>query len=182
MNTPSTRPFYHLSVKIRRTPTAIGSLALAILMFVTAYFIIKLPLADSLIGALIGVVLHWALEFVHHLGHAFAAKRTGYPMLGVKVGLFYILMMSVYAKDEPELPPNVHIQRALGGPIFSGLLGIVFLVLVLLTRDQNDLLAWLLRLGLFESFLMSIGALAPVRFIDGGTILYWMRRSREQNP
>ncbi len=176
MNTTSDRPFYRLTIDFLPVPAAVGTLIIFAVLLVIALVALNLPLADALIGALIGTALHWGLEFLHHLGHAYAAKRTGYPMQGVLVGMLGILAMSVYPKTEPKLPGRIHIQRALGGPIISGVIGVVFLVLVLVTADRSDLVAWLLRLGLFESLLMSVGALAPIPGVDGGTIRYWRRR------
>ncbi|MBK8027417.1 MAG: hypothetical protein IPK19_40015 [Chloroflexi bacterium] len=175
MNNAPSRPFYRLSVAILPRPTVIGTLVIGAILFGIG-LLLGLPLVEALLGAILGVAQHWALELLHHLGHAYAAKRTGYPMQGVRVGMLGILAMSVYPKDEPKLPGRIHIRRALGGPILSGAIGVGYLVLVLLTGERGDLIAWLLRLGLLESVMMSVGALAPIRGLDGGTILYWLRK------
>lgn len=178
MNTTPTRPFYRWTIEILPVPTLLGSLAIFAILFIILSSVLNFTVDMVLIGALLGTVLHWSLEMIHHLGHAYLAQRTGYPMLGVRIGMLGILAMSLYPKTEPKLPASVHIRRALGGPIASGICAVIFLVLVLATAHLNDVLAWLFRLGLFESLLMSVGALAPLPGIDGGTILhYWRKRS-----
>jgi Zn-dependent protease len=96
-------------------------------------------------------------------------------MQGIFFGMMGIVAMSVYPADEPALPARIHIRRALGGPIISTLIGLVFLALVVVAGDSASLIAYLLRLGLFLCFMMSAGALMPVPNLDGGTILYWAR-------
>ena len=56
------------------------------------------------------------------LGHARAAEQVGYPMEGVH--LWGVLGTSVYPTDEPELPAEVHVERALGGPKASAVLAV----------------------------------------------------------
>ncbi|HYO87724.1 MAG TPA: hypothetical protein VER79_03700 [Candidatus Limnocylindrales bacterium] len=145
------------------------------LLCLFALLVLALPLAEALLFALPGVVLHWTLEFLHHIGHAIAARHTGYPMQGIRFGMMGIVAMSVYPQDEPALPARIHIRRALGGPIISASIGLVLLALVVVAGDSASLTAYLLRLGLFLCFMMSAGALMPVPNLDGGTILYWAR-------
>ena len=87
---------------------------------------------------------HWFAGLVHHLGHAWAARRTGFPMSGIHCRLF--LCASRYPRHEPMLPANVHIRRALGGPLFSFLLAVV---------------------------VGALTALLPLGFTDGSTLLKW---------
>src|SRR5258706_526147 len=92
-------------------------------------------------GGLLAVALHWLSEIVHHLGHAIAARRTGYPMSGIRLGFLGVLTSSVYPRDEPELPPALHIQRALGGPLASLAIGLVAGALALALHPSGGL-AW----------------------------------------
>jgi len=169
------RPFYRLSITV--TPAAIaGSLVIGALIFGIVLFWLQLSPLEAVIGALIGVVTHWGLEILHHLGHAWAAQRTGYPMTGIQLGTLGIFGTSLYPSDEPAIPGPLHIRRALGGPILSALIGALLIAVALLLGENTSLLAWWLRLGILESFLMSVGALMPIRFLDGGSILYWRSR------
>lgn len=171
----ATRPFYRLSLSVLPIPFGVGSIVLAIALYLSG---VRLPLLtnDALIGALIGVVLYWVLVTAHHLGHAWAAARTGYPMTGIEYGRLGLLARSVYPDDEPKLPPRIHIQRALGGPVASGLLAVISFALLILTFEQNPLLDFLLIQALVYNLILSVGALAPFPGLDGGTILYRMRQ------
>lgn len=173
--TRSTRPFYRLSLSVLEIPFTAGSIALGFFLYLIG---VPIPLLtdEALIGALVGVVLYWALVTAHHLGHAWAAARTGYPMTGIEFGRLGLLARSIYPDDEPKLPPRVHIRRALGGPIASGLLAVISLALVVLTFEQNRLLDFLLIQALVYNLILSVGALAPFPGLDGGTILYRMRQ------
>lgn len=171
----TTRPFYRLSLSVLPIPFGVGSVVLTIALYLIG---MRLPLLtnDALIGALIGVVLYWGLVTAHHLGHSWAAARTGYPMTGIEYGRLGLLARSVYPDDEPKLPPRVHIRRALGGPIASGLLAVISFVLMVITFEVSSLLAWLSLQALVYNLILSVGALAPFPGLDGGTILYRMRQ------
>jgi len=171
----TTRPFYRLPISIVPA-AAVGSLVMGVTLFAIALFLVRLSVIESLVGAVIGVAMHWILEIVHNIGHAYAAQSTGYPMTGIRLGFLGIFAMSLYPKDEPTLPARTHIRRALGGPFLSGVVAVIFLVLAILMGDSNSLIAWLVRWGLFESvFVFSLGAFLPLGFNDGSTILYWLR-------
>lgn len=159
-------------------------IAFAIIWFglnLVANILLKLPLGSSLIGALAVTIFHFASELWHNLGHALAARSTGYPM----VGILFIgpLAMSRYPRDEPELPADIHLRRAWGGPISS-------LILTLITGGVASVLRplggtiWWVALFLFVDNLLvfTLGALLPLGFTDGSTILYWQRvKQKEAN-
>ena len=92
--------------------------------------------SDVVIGAVMAVVLHWASEFVHQLGHAWAARRVGYPMTGIR--FWGVLSTSLYPSDELPLPAALHIRRALGGPMASLLLSVAAALLVWALRLSTD--------------------------------------------
>lgn len=163
-----------LEVEVLPAPFLAGSVVIGLVLAVFALAALQATLPQALAFALLGLSLHWTLEFFHHVGHSIAARRTGYPMLGMVFGVFGIVARSVYPDDEPALPGRIHIRRALGGPILSGLIGLVLLALALLTGN-GGLLNWLLWLGVLVSLLMSVGALMPIPNLDGATILYWAR-------
>ena len=153
-------------------PSAIvGSMVLWVVLSGVA-LVLGLSLFNVVVGAVMAVVLHWACEFVHQLGHAWAARRVGHPMTGIR--FWGVLSTSLYPLDEPPLPAALHIRRALGGPAASLLLSLVAALFVWALRPLDGLL-WLLALFLsLESFfVMTLGALLPMSFNDGGTLVRW---------
>lgn len=129
--------------------------------------------AQAAATGLIGALLHWLAEIWHHLGHARAASQTGYQMRGIR--FWGPLATSVYPRDEGYVPADVHIQRALGGPIFSALLGVVAGLLALALRPLGGPAWYLVAFFAADNLLVfTLGALFPLRFTDGGTLLQWM--------
>lgn len=109
---------------------------------------IALPLVGVCVAA-----YHALAQFVHQLGHALAARATGYPMTGMRYewGFAY----SEYPSDEPPLPANVHIQRSLGGVAGTTLLLVVSVVLWLRARmGAHWVTRWLLACLLLDSVLL----------------------------
>jgi len=158
-----------------RTSAFISSLFLWIFVFGLGMWVIRLPWSAALLGGLLLVALHWGSILTHHLGHAIAARRTGYPMTGVQ--LWGLLGRSLYPAAEPALPGQVHIRRALGGPIASTLLGLAAAVLTFLLRPAAGLIWWLaLFVTLDNLVILGPGAFLPLGFTDGSTILHWWGR------
>lgn len=158
-----------------RASAFIGSVLLWAFVFGLGLWVIRLPWSASLLGGLLLVALHWGSILMHHLGHAIAARRTGYPMTGVQ--LWGLLGRSLYPAAEPALPGLVHIRRALGGPIASTLLGLAAAVLTILLRPAAGLIWWLaLFVTLDNLVILGPGALLPLGFTDGSTILHWWGR------
>ena len=127
----------------------------------------------SLWGALVATLFFLDGELVHHLGHAWAAHRTGYPMVGIR--LWALLGTSIYPRDEPALPAAIHRRRAWGGPIISFLSGLVYGVIALFLREVS--LFWytiFLFAAVVNTLVFTLGALMPLGFTDGSTLLrYW---------
>jgi hypothetical protein len=155
----------------------IGSIALYVIA-VVLMAIFNIPIGSALFGGLIVVVLHWLSELVHQLGHAWAARRTGYPMTGVRFGALAVFATSLYPPDEPPLPAKVHIRRALGGPIFSAWLSsIAFIVILMTARSIDALWSFVLWFFFLENlFVMTLQVFIPLGFNDGGTIWHWIRQ------
>jgi hypothetical protein len=124
------------------------------------------------------VILHWFSELVHQVGHVWAARRTGYPMIGVRFGKLGILATALYPLDEPPLPAKIHIRRALGGPIFSAWLSaIAFIVILLTIRSADAMWAFVLWFFFLENlFVMTLQVFIPLGFNDGATIWHWARQ------
>lgn len=137
----------------------------------------KLTPKQAILGGLIATKLHWLSEFWHHIGHAQAAKQTGYPMSGVCAN--GPIATSMYPPDEPTLPGSIHIKRALGGPIASGALAVVLAVATFALRPIGGIPLMAAALAFFENlFVFGLGAFLPLGFTDGSTILhYWNRNT-----
>ena len=158
-------------------PSAIiGSLALWIVLSGVGLAWLKLSIGEAILGGLIATLLHWVSELLHQLGHARAARRTGYPMIGIRA--WGVLSTSVYPDDEPPLPASIHIRRALGGPSVSIVVGILIGSLALTLRDSAGLLRWFAQFVALENLLVfGLGAFLPLGFTDGSTLLrYWGQR------
>ena len=159
----------HLSA----SPSAVaGMLILTVILTLVGLLLIDLPPGQAVLFGLFGALLHFLSELAHQFGHAWAARRTGYPMTGVR--FWTIFGASLYPAEEPQLPAAVHIRRALGGPPVSLLLALLALPLVLALRSGGGLAWWLALLFFLENLLVfGLGAFLPLGFNDGSTLLYW---------
>jgi hypothetical protein len=162
-------------LQIKILPLAfVGMLMLWVGFSAAAFFGFGIPFGESILLGFIAALLHWTFELVHGLGHALASKQTGFPMTGMTLGTLAIFAQTHYPKDEPELPPSIHIKRALGGPLINGLLSIAFFLALPLWRGNWY---WLGMFALFENlFVYTLQILLPLSFNDGGTIWKNLRR------
>lgn len=139
-------------------------------------------LAAILIGLLV-VILYWASELAHHLGHARAAQGTGYPMQAIKLGgIWGILALSCYPPNEPVLPDSVHLRRALGGPIASLIMALIFGAFALIARGGP--FEWALILLFCENAIFAIQVVIPLGKLldnDGNTLLRWWRGRKNRS-
>jgi hypothetical protein len=160
-------------LRLTAGPSAIvGSAALWVLLSSVAVLALGISIGGAVVGSLVAVLLHWASDIVHQLGHARAARATGHPMIGIR--LWWLLTASIYPRDEGQLPAAVHIRRALGGPIASLLLTVVAALVALALRSVDGV-AWWLALFVFldNLFVLTLGAFLPLGFTDGSTLLHW---------
>jgi hypothetical protein len=165
------------SLKLTARPSVIiGSIGLWVVLSAIGIVLIKLSPGEAIIGGLIATGLHYAGDTFHQWGHSLAARRTGHPMIGIRY--WGVLSTSIYPADEPMLPAAIHIRRALGGPIVSIGLGIIVGLIALTMSSSSELLHWLLWFIAFDNLVVfGLGALLPLGFTDGSTLLhYWNRR------
>lgn len=150
------------------------TLALGFILGLVVMVIYRLSLAETLSVAVLSMIGYWLSEHWHHVGHALAASSTGHPMAGVR----YVVWrgVSLYPANEGDLPGSVHIQRALGGPIASIVLGVLFYGLSNRALDSTVLWVTFTFLAAFNILVMGLGALFPLDFTDGGTIRHWWGR------
>ena len=121
--------------------------------------------------AVLLVVIYWLSDLAHHGGHAWAARRAGAPMRRIR--LHWLLAVSLYPPDEGNLPPNVHIRRALGGPPVSFALFLFGLGAWLMVYQTHEILAVLTGGLWIINLLIALAILGPFKWMDGGTILFW---------
>lgn len=140
---------------------------------------------DAVLFSVGFAALHGLSELLHQFGHALAAYRTGYRMSGIHY--WGPLAAAVYPEDEGELPPGIHVRRALGGPIFSATVAATFGLLLYAVPGSTGPLNWLMLIALLENiFVFTLGALVPVGTLlrlkdfdsDGDTLLKNWRASR----
>jgi hypothetical protein len=168
-------------LKILAKPSAlIATIILWLVFTLVGHKLFKLDVKQAFLGGLVATILHWLNEFGHHFGHAQAAKQTGYPMSGVCAN--GPLAASLYPPDEPTLPGPIHIKRALGGPIASGILALLMAALTLAVRPIGGIPLMACSLSFFDNFfVLTLGAFLPLGFTDGSTILhYWNRHTPPQ--
>jgi len=123
---------------------------------------------------LVATLLYWVSVIVHHLGHAYAAHRTGYPMIGIRLGNYAVFGTSLYPEDEEPLAAGIHIRRALGGPIGSLLFAISSGIIALLLRPLGGVVWWIaVYVSLTNLVIFTIGPFIPLGFTDGSTLLEW---------
>ena len=152
----------------------VGSILLLVLLSGIAIAVLHMPVGEAIAGSLIAVVLHWVSDIAHHLGHAWAARRTGYPMTGILLGTWGLLGTSLYPPDEPALPAAIHIRRAWGGPTGSLLFSLVAAVAALILRNVSSVLWWVGVFFFLDNLtVFALGAFLPLGFTDGSTLLHW---------
>jgi len=163
-------------LRLDAMPSAIVGSALLWVLLSGCGVLLGVPVAAALVGGLIAVLLHWSSEIVHHLGHAWAARKTGHPMTGIR--FWWVLGMSRYPPDEGTLPARVHIRRALGGPTASLFVTLLAAVVAVVARPFGGAISLVALFFLLDNLLVfSLGAFLPLGFTDGSTLLYWWGRA-----
>lgn len=149
-----------------------ATLLLWLALIILALAGLHLPLGQAVLGGLAGGVLHWLAATIHPLGHAWAARRTGYPMIGIRY--WWVLDTTLYPENEPALPGRIHIRRALGGPILSLAAGLAAALLAVALFPVGGLARYLsLFFALDNLLVFGLGAFLPLGFTDGSTLLRW---------
>ncbi|MGB8646628.1 MAG: hypothetical protein WCF84_15415 [Anaerolineae bacterium] len=156
-------------------PTGIiATLALIAILTTIGLALLGFSPLEAVAFGLISTLLHWLGESLHQLGHAQAARQTGYPMTGVRYGTLGLLSAALYPRDEPPLPGALHIHRALGGPKWSAVMALIAALLTAVLWNTTPLLRAIALLFFVEAlFVFTLGALLPLGFTDGSTILKW---------
>ena len=155
----------------------VGTIVLWIGLSAIGSLMLDLPFSRALVAGLIAAVLYWLSAIIHQLGHAFAAHRTGYPMVGIRLGKYLFFGTSLYPENEEPLPAEIHIRRALGGPMSSLAFMVITGVVALILSSGKNILGWLaLVVCLINLVVFTIGPFLPLGFTDGSTLLKWWRK------
>lgn len=132
--------------------------------------------ARLVIGALSASALILA-DVGHAFAHTLSARSAGAPMDEIRLSAG--MPRTIY--HDNNVPPNVHRQRALGGPVFNALGLGLSLLLRTLTPDQSanhEVADW----SSVGHGLLLTGSLASLPVVDGGSILKWTLVERGQTP
>lgn len=159
-------------LEITADTSVIGGIALLFVVFsLLGMKLFRLKPPAALVGGFLATILHFVAEMWHQTGHARAAEQTGYPMQSIH--LWGVLGTSVYPADEPPLPPEVHVQRALGGPRASALLTVAAGLIALMVRPVSRLAFMVAAIFAGENLgIFTVGAFLPLPFMetDGTTL------------
>ena len=143
---------------------------------------LPLSFGAALLAGVLSAAMMFICEWLHQLGHAFAARRVGYPMTGVH--WHSLFSMSVYPADEPPLPASVHLRRALGGFWVNLVIGLFLMPYAFFMWFEGGARGWMVAFtAVYNFFVLGLGALLPIdipgRFTnDGGTLLrLWRERT-----
>ena len=121
---------------------------------------------SAVAGGFLGMSLHWLGEALHQAGHAWVAKRVGYPQS--RWIFLHLFIAAQYPKDEPTLPTAVHRRRALGGLPASLLVSALAAVWLFLLTPASPLWLAIAQFVFWENLLLfSLGALLPLYTITG---------------
>ena len=167
-------------LKLLARPSAfIGLLLLWLGLTSFTWRLMDFPPDQALAAGLGSAFLHYVSELLHNMGNAWAARKVKHPMEGV---LFWgLLATSLYPRDEKGVSPRDHIQRALGGPLASLIVSLVTGIQLLVVSPQAALLPpaipFIAMFLFWDNLLIfTIGAILPLGFSDGSTILqYWKK-------
>lgn len=165
---------FGLQIKVR--PTAVlSALLIWLIVSIAGTRLFKLKPEKAIPGGFLAMLIHFLSEWWHQFGHAQAAEQTGYPMQGME--FTGPIAQSLYPQNEGVLSADVHIQRALGGPIFSLMLAVVSGLIALAMRPLGNPVLLLTFFSFADNLLVfTIGALTPLGFTDGSTLIKWIPR------
>jgi hypothetical protein len=178
-----------LGVEITLSPWAlVAYLALALVCSMLAAVWRDLTWLGSLQAGAWSAVVFFFSDLAHQYGHYRAGRAVGYPF--TRLHFHSIFSACIYPADEPPLPPQTHIRRALGGFWINVLLGGAFLpyAIMIFFTEGGDVGAWvILFLVVSNILILGFGALLPIDLpgvftVDGGTIWRYWRETRHNTP
>lgn len=113
----------------------------------------------------------------HAMAHTISARLAGAPM--DEILLSSGMPRTLY--EDNDVPPQTHIRRSLGGPVFS-LVGFTLSLLWHRTSRPGTLSRDLADASLAGHSFILLGSVAPLPMVDGGIILKWKLVEAGQSP
>jgi hypothetical protein len=135
------------------------------------------PWAVRLLVGVSSLLALLAADLGHAVAHILSARSAQAPMDHILVSAG--MPRTIYR--DHHVPPRVHVLRALGGPIFSAL-GLLFSLLLRHLAPRGSLGRELAGWSCLGHGLILGGSLAPLPFVDGGSVLKWTLVERGQTP
>jgi hypothetical protein len=126
---------------------------------------------------LLAMPVAWFADVGHAMAHTVSARRAGAPM--DEILLSSGMPRTLYRNN--AVPPQIHIRRSLGGPLFS-LVTSTLSWLWWRKSPHGSLSRDLAELSLLGHTFILLGSLAPLPMVDGGTILKWKLVEAGQSP
>ncbi len=133
--------------------------------------------AERLAAGLLAMPVAVIADVGHAMAHTVSARLAGAPM--DEIFLSSGMPRTLYQNN--SVPPRVHVQRSLGGPIFS----LASVILSLLWRSKSprgSLSRDLAEVSLAGHSVILLGSVTPVPVVDGGVILKWKLVEAGQSP
>ena len=127
--------------------------------------------ARRLLGGFFSMFVMLGSEWTHNLAHAAAADRVGKPMDALRIFMGMPLVV-FHPQSEVGVLPREHFLRALGGPVWSGLLLLVARVCQGFTRP-GTLAREIADAAVGMNTFITLGGLTPIPGLDGGSMLKW---------
>ncbi len=121
-------------------------------------------------GALMTMIMLGS-EWCHNLAHAFAARAIGKPMDQIRI-MFGMPRCVYHNLNDPDVKPNEHVIRAVGGPSINALF-LPFAWLVRQRTTEGTPARQVANLAVGTNLFLSTVSLLPLPGIDGGPILKW---------
>jgi hypothetical protein len=137
----------------------------------------ELSWLQRLVVGLITMPIALFADIGHAMAHTVSARLAGAPM--DEISLSSGMPRTLYLDN--TVPAEIHIQRSLGGPIFS----LVCSALSLLWwrgSPRGSLSHDFAQASLFGHGFILLGSLVPLPIVDGGVILRWKLVEAGQSP
>ena len=137
----------------------------------------KLSWCQRLGVAMLAMPVAWFADVGHAMAHTVSARLAGAPMNEILLSAG--MPRTLYLNN--DVPPQTHIQRSLGGPIFSLICAALSLLWWRYTLPES-LSHDLAETSLVGHSFILLGSIAPLPLVDGGTILKWKLVEAGQSP
>jgi len=119
-------------------------------------------------------------EWCHNLAHTALAHRIGKPVDAIRI-VWGMPLLIYYDINDQLVSPRQHILRALGGPVFNGMMVLVAWLAKGFTH-QGTPTRYAVDFALGTNSFLSTVSLFPIPGIDGGPILKWSLVERGHSP